>query len=174
MFIRKWRQTRQGDKEILGYSAIRLGYLILLHTDIFPQLCCSNVYRGKRGDFISYSGFFVVSGGCVVAITNSFVPLPPMGKWKPPIVCAIMMGGDSEGKCEILILLPIHQCSHTRAVSHASATAPRIGWGALAPQRRERCVFSGNITPLRIAHYVDPIWFLRSQTEKKKNGRYSL
>lgn len=71
-------------------------------------------------------------------------------------------GGDREGgrgeyECEILIL-PFPSISVlTHAVSHAHASATSLdkdwiglgGGGALAPQRRERCVCSGNITPLR-------------------------
>ena len=91
-----------------------------------------------------------------------------------------MMGGKFETLISSFLPSPpshLHQRSHTRAVSHASATS----LNSLNRMGRARPAASGEIRLFRehyaitlCTHYVDPTRFLRSQTEKKKNGHYSL
>jgi hypothetical protein len=128
----------------------------------------SSLERTFAGEWmISYRRLFCVFvfGGCVVAITNSFVPLSPL--------LGINGNRDHDGwGCGNVIFMSLvphtffpHDC---RFLTLASATGPNVVvTGALAPQGRARSVRSGNIA---LAHFLrrstgssDP----RPQTENK-------
>ena len=84
-----------------------------------------------------------------------------------------MMGGNSETLISSFppLTYPISISVPTHALSHMLPPHPLIallGWGALAPQRRERYVCSGNITPLR---FVFTMWIPHGSSDRKRRKR---